>query len=122
MQYMLNFYQPMSEFERRDDPRHKEAFYAAWMAYIGTLRESGLVVHGNGLLSPETGVFVKIRNGRRQVQDGPFPDTKEHLAGYFILEAPSLDTVLEWAARAPSSATGMTEVRPVMDTSKAMPQ
>jgi len=122
MQYMLNFYQPQSEFERRDNPKHRDEFYAAWMAYIGALQESGLVVSGNGLMSPDSGVFVRIRDGKRQVQDGPYPDTKEHLAGYFVLEAPSLDAVLEWAARAPSSATGMTEVRPVMDTSKTMPQ
>jgi hypothetical protein len=121
MQYMLNFYQPMSEFERRDDPQHKEEFYAAWMAYIGALRGSGLVLSGNGLMSPATATTVRIRDGKRQVQDGPFPDTKEHLAGYFVLEAPSLDAVLEWAARAPSSAAGMTEVRPVMDTARTMP-
>lgn len=111
MQYMLNFYQPLAEFSQRGP---KDELHAAWMAYIGALRETGMVVSGHGLLSPETGVLVKIRNGKRQVQDGPFADTKEHLGGFFILEAPSLDAVLEWAARAPSSGSGMTEVRPVL--------
>lgn len=57
---------------------------------------------------------MRLRGGKRQVQDGPFADTKEHLGGYFIVEVPSLDVALEWAARAPCAATGSSEVRPVL--------
>jgi len=119
MQYMMSFFQPMSEFDKRDDPQQKDALWGAWTAYVKALRESGLVVSGNGLLPPGSGASVRIRDGKRQVQDGPFADTKEHLGGYFILEAPSLDVVLEWAARSPSSSVGTTEVRPVMATPQA---
>ena len=67
------------------------------------------------LQPPHTATHVRVRNGQRQVQDGPFADTREHLGGYFIVKVPSLDVALEWAARAPNSATGTTEVRPVLD-------
>jgi hypothetical protein len=47
-------------------------------------------------------------------QDGPYADTREHLAGFFVIEVPSLDVALDWAARAPSSTTASTQVRPVL--------
>nr|QQZ51957.1 hypothetical protein JKL49_10010 [Phenylobacterium glaciei] len=64
--------------------------------------ESGIVVSGNGLQSPSTATRVRVEGGKRQVQDGPFADTHEHLGGYFIVETASLDDALEWAARAPA--------------------
>lgn len=114
MQYMLSFFQPQSEFDRLKDPKEAEAYMGAWTAYVTAMYESGAVVSGSGLLPPEAGTSVRIRDGKRQVQDGPYADTKEHLGGYFVVEAPSLDVALEWAARAPSSSVGTTEVRPVL--------
>ena len=77
------------------------------------MHDSGIVVSGNGLQSPRTATRVRVEGGKRQVQDGPFADTHEHLGGYFIVETPSLDDVLEWAARAPCASAGSVEVRPV---------
>ena len=57
---------------------------------------------------------MRIRDGKRIVQDGPFADTKEQLGGYFVIEVPDLDAALEWAARAPSAACASVEVRPVL--------
>jgi len=119
MQYMISFYQPASVYDRLDDPKQQDAYHGAWTTYVQAIRESGMVVAGAGLLPPHAGTCVRIRDGRRQVQDGPFPDTKEHLGGFFVIESPSLDAALEWAARAPSSGTGTTEVRPVMATAQA---
>jgi hypothetical protein len=76
--------------------------------------QAGIIVHGNGLQPPDTGTMVKVRDGKRVIHDGPYADTKEHLAGYFIVEVPGLDDALEWAARSPNAATGSTEVRPVL--------
>lgn len=86
----------------------------AWNAYIGALYASGAVVNGHGLQGHHTATTVRVVQGRRQVQDGPFADTREHLGGYFVIDVPSLDTALEWAARAPCASTGGTEVRPLM--------
>jgi hypothetical protein len=60
-----------------------------------------------------TGTTLRVRGDKRQVQDGPFADTKEQLGGYFVIEVPDLDSALEWAARAPCASTGGVEVRPV---------
>ena len=114
MEYMLVFVEPTTELARRTDPAEAPAYWAAWGAYIGQLQGSGLVKSGNGLQAPETGTTVQVRNGQRIVQDGPFPDSKEHLGGYFIIDAPSLDVALQWAERAPCAACGSVEVRPVM--------
>jgi hypothetical protein len=112
MQYMLMFYQPQSEFEQRGQAAG-QAYMSSWMAYVGAIRESGIAVNGHGLTPPMTGTTLRVRGDKRQVQDGPFADTKEQLGGYFVIEVPDLDTALEWAARAPCASTGGVEVRPV---------
>ncbi|HEY2257178.1 MAG TPA: YciI family protein [Variovorax sp.] len=112
MQYMLMFYQPQSEFEQRGQAEG-QAYMSGWMSYIGAIRESGIAVNGHGLTPPMTGTTLRVRGDKRQVQDGPFADTKEQLGGYFVIEVPNLDTALEWAARAPCASTGGVEVRPV---------
>ena len=57
---------------------------------------------------------MRVVDGKRRVQDGPFADTKEQLGGYFVIDVPDLDTALAWAARSPSAATAGVEVRPVL--------
>lgn len=114
MQYALLFTESAADFALRNDPEKAGAYWAAWTAYLGTIGQSGIVVNGSGLLPPDTATTVRIRDGKRQVHDGPYAESKEMLGGFFIIEVPDLDTALEWAARAPSSSYGSTEVRPVM--------
>ena len=82
--------------------------------------EAGIYVGGNPLQGPETGTTVRVNGRRREIQDGPYADTKEQLGGFVLLELPSLDAALDWAARCPAAAAGAVEVRPVatimMDT------
>jgi hypothetical protein len=56
---------------------------------------------------------VRVRDGETQITDGPFAETKEYFAGYYLIETPDLDVVLEWAARIPSATYGSVEVRPL---------
>ncbi|MFC5418715.1 MAG: hypothetical protein DI537_34600 [Stutzerimonas stutzeri] len=114
MQYMLIFREGAREFDLRDDPAEAPAYWGAWMAYIGALNQAGVVVNGAGLQPPRTTTIVKVRDGQRQIQDGPYPDTKEQLGGYFIVEVADLDAALSWAARSPAAAYGSVEVRPVL--------
>lgn len=114
MQYMLMYRETLQDFEQRADPAAAPAYWGAWNAYIGALMGAGVVVNGNGLQPPFTSTTVRLRDGKRQVQDGPFADTREHLGGYFIIDVPTLDAALEWAARAPCASSGSTEVRPVL--------
>ena len=114
MEYMLMFYQDEADLARRNSPTEAQAYWGAWTAYVGAIRGSGLVRGGHGLQPPRSATTVRMRGGQRQVQDGPFADTREHLGGYFIIDVPTLDAALDWAARAPNSITGGTEVRPVL--------
>ncbi len=114
MQYMLIFHEYETEFAKIDDPEQAGSYWGAWEAYIGALYGSGVVIKGDALRPPSTATTVRIRDGNRQVQDGPVAATKEQLAGYVVIEVPDLDTALSWAARSPAASNGATEVRPVL--------
>jgi hypothetical protein len=70
-------------------------------------------MRGGKRLHALSGTSVRMRNGQRQVQDGPFADSKDLLGGFVVIEVPSLDEALQWAARSPSSLVGTTSVWPV---------
>jgi hypothetical protein len=114
MQYMLMFFESEQELAKREDPQAAEAYWGAWRAYVGMLAQSGAVVNGDGLHPPRTATRVSLKAGKRQVQDGPVPEAKEHLGGYFVIEAKDLSVAIDWAAKAPNAADGYTEVRPVL--------
>lgn len=118
MQYMLIFFETAEAFAKRQGPE-AEAYWGGWMTYVQRVRESGVVVSGHGLQLPATATTVRLRDGRRMVQDGPFADTKEQLAGYFVIDVADLDAALDWAAQAPSAATAGVEVRPVLPPPQA---
>ena len=118
MQFTLLIYEPPEDFEERDSERG-EAHLAAWRQYYRALVEAGVYVTGSPLQPESTGTTVRVRNAHRQVQDGPYADTKEQLGGFIILELPTLDAALEWAARCPTASTGAIEVRPVASDVRA---
>lgn len=114
MKYMMIFRETDAAFAERTSPEKGPAYRAAWMAYIDALGQSGTVVSGAGLEVPATATTVRVRDGVRHVQDGPYPDSKEQLGGYFVIDVAGLDEALAWAARAPSASYASVEVRPVM--------
>ena len=114
MQYMLAFSESSATFAERSHPDKAPAYWGAWSAYVAAMGQSGIVVSGNGLQGPETATIVRIRDGQRHVQDGPYADAKEQLGGYFIIDVADLDAALEWAARSPAASAGHVEVRPVL--------
>ena len=116
MQYMIAFYETDAQFKERTDPAKSQAYWGAWGAYIKAMYETGKVVNGAGLQPPATATTVRVRNGERIVQDGPYADTKEQLAGFFVMDLPDLDAALAWAARSPAASEGSVEVRPVLPT------
>ncbi len=112
MQFALLIHElPEALAKRKNDD--KDPYIGAWRAYYKALVEAGVYVGGDSLEVPETGTTVRFKEGKRRVQDGPFADTKEQLAGFIILELPSVDAALEWAARCPAASVGVVEVRPV---------
>ena len=114
MQYMLLLNETEAEFAKRNDPAEAGAYWGGWNSFISAMAAAGVIVRGDGLQGPHTATTVKVRDGRRQVEDGPFADTKEQLGGYFVIEVVDLDAALEWAALAPSAAYASVEVRPVL--------
>jgi hypothetical protein len=112
MQYSLLFYQSPEEFAARNHPEKREVFWGSFVPYMKALEEAGIVVAGAGLQAPETATSLRPTDGAHRVQDGPFADTKEQLAGFFIIDVPDLDTALRWAARYPARPGGGVEVRP----------
>lgn len=114
MKVMMVFREGPDAFAERADPDRADAYWAAWMAYVKAVRESGLVVEGAGLQGPETATQLRIRDGAREVQDGPYADAVEQLGGYFVLEAPDKETALAWAAKSPAASYGSVELRPVL--------
>ena len=113
MEYMLIFTEDDEHFAARADERAPE-YWAEWTAYLGELNGSGVVRYGAGLEPPDTSSTVRVRDGVRAVEDGPFAESKENLGGFFVIEVPDLDAALDWAAKSPSARYGSTEVRPVM--------
>jgi hypothetical protein len=116
MQYTLMFYMNASEFSARKDPARRAAFWGSFMPYVKAVREAGIFAGGAGLEPPETATTVRLRDGKRLVQDGPYADTKEQLGGFLLINVPDLDTALEWAARYPAGPDGLVEVRPNLPT------
>lgn len=113
MRFALMFNSRPEDYAVRDDPARAPAYWAAWKSYIDAVNAAGVVVGGAALDVPHTATTVRIRDGQRFVQDGPFADTKELLGGFLLIDVPSLDEALQWAARSPSSSTGSTEIRPI---------
>ena len=113
MLYILLIYEKPEDFERRESPVESEAYAGAWREYHRALLDAGIFAGGRPLDAPETATTVRLRESKRQIQDGPYANTKEQLGGFTLLELPSLDAALEWAARCPAAAYGAVEVRPL---------
>jgi hypothetical protein len=115
MKYSILCFESPTEFAARTDPQKKEAYWGGVGHYMEALKNAGVFAGGAGLQPPETATTLRFHNGERQVQDGPFADTKEQLGGLFIIEVPNLDAALEWAARFPQQPGRVIEVRPNLE-------
>ena len=113
MKYAMLMYEKPHEFSARTDEQ-QETYWGAWTAYIAALNEAGVMAGGQGLQPVHTATTLRLQDGKRHVQDGPYADTKEQLGGFVILELPSLDEALNWAARCPAATDGAVELRPVL--------
>lgn len=111
MKYMLLIYTPDVPFTETEWAE----MIPAYAAYSQMLAESGKMVAGDPLEDSSTATTVRVRDGKRLITDGPYAETKEYLAGYYILDCATLDEALDLAAQCPGAAFGQLEVRPVMD-------
>jgi hypothetical protein len=116
MKYMLLIYVDPHAAPTGGTPEGN-AEMAAYGAYSQELVAAGALVSGDPLHGNETATTVRVRDGETLTSDGPFAETKEHLAGYYIVDVADLDAAIAWAARIPSALHSAIEVRPVMDFS-----
>jgi hypothetical protein len=108
MQVLLLMYQ--DEKAMRSLPREEAMkVHGAYMAYLESMKKAGVFVANHGLKPTSDAKTVR----KAAVLNGPFAETKEQLAGYFLIEVADLDAALSWAKRNPTAAHGSVEVRPV---------
>jgi hypothetical protein len=113
MRYLLLIYEEPPATPPTDE--EWAAVMPAYNAFGAWVAEKGWMQGGEALQDVSTATTVSVRDGRRIVTDGPFAETKEHLGGYYLIDAPSLDDAIEAAARIPGAQTGKVEVRPIME-------
>ena len=113
MQYMLLVYWDEARQANATTEQKAETF-AAYAAYTEALTKAGAFVAGSGLQDSSTATVVRAPDGKRTVLNGPYIESKEQLAGYYLIEAADHDAALAWAARSPGAQRDAVEVRPLM--------
>jgi hypothetical protein len=93
----------------------QERWLGAYRAYMEAMMQAGVLRSSHGLEWTSAATTVRTVDGRTQVLDGPYADTKEQLGGFHVIEVPDLDSALAWAARSPTALHGVVEVRPVRE-------
>ncbi|KTC44028.1 YciI family protein [Pseudomonas sp. L5B5] len=93
-----------------DSPRDAEC-----LAYAESVRDSGRMLAAEALQSVQTATTVRMRGGKLSITDGPFAETKEQLAGFYLVEARDLNDALQIAGQIPAARVGSVEVRPVRE-------
>ena len=115
MQYILMLYVNEAGWPKLTKAEQEQGM-AAYTAYTSALAKAGALVRSNRLQPSAAATTVRLANGKPQVLDGPYADSKEQLGGYYILDVADLDTALSWAARCPAAGHGVVEVRPIWET------
>lgn len=113
MRYMLLIY---SKELSGTTPDLRERNYKGHLAVMEDAARKGVFVAAEPLSPTSTATTVRVEGGKALVTDGPFAETKEQLAGYYILDCPNLDEAIEWAARIPTACKGgdgCVEIRPL---------
>jgi hypothetical protein len=97
----------------------KEHWLGAYIAYVEAMSKAGVLKVSTGLQPTSAATTVRVANGKTQVLDGPYADSKEQLGGFHIIDVADLDAALSWAARCPTALHGVVEVRPIMEKALA---
>jgi len=113
MQYMLLIYR-----DEADEPTPGTAEFdehiAGYVKLSNEVRDKGIMISAEPLEKIATATTVRVRNGKADVTDGPYAETKEQLGGYYLLECENLDEAISYAAKIPSVEFGSVEIRPIM--------
>lgn len=94
-------------------PDETNELIKAHFAFDEELLRDGIMIHSDALETPDKATVLRVRNNTLSATDGPYVETKEHLAGFYVIEAPDMATATEIAGRIPSARFGAVELRPV---------
>jgi hypothetical protein len=111
MKYMLLIYGDERVWSSLS-PEEMRRIYAAHNAYGEAMAKAGVLLGGAELKPVATATSVRFAGGRPKTIDGPFAETKEQLAGYYVIEVDNLDQAIDWAERMPGMTDGTVEIRP----------
>jgi hypothetical protein len=112
MQYLLMIYGNEAKMLAASQEAANQRM-AAYGAYTEAMKKAGVYLGGNRLKPTSSASNVRVTDGKTQVLDGPYVETKEQLAGYYLIDVSDLDAALSWAARCPGASHGAMEVRPI---------
>jgi hypothetical protein len=112
MQYMLLAYADQEYFLKMTPEKQKET-YGAYQSFLEALKKAGAFQASGRLQPTSSSTTVRVAQGKTQVLNGPYMETKEQLGGYFLIDVPDLDAAISWAARCPASIHGTVEIRPM---------
>jgi hypothetical protein len=115
MQYLLLIYDDEKKWAAMS-PADVGPLIADYNKFSADIKASGHLVGGNRLQSVTNATTVRVRDGKTQMTDGPFAETREQLGGYYLIEAKNLDEATAIAARIPSAKLGSIEVRPLFSS------
>jgi hypothetical protein len=112
MQYALLIYGNESRMQTASKA-DTEQLLAAYGSYIEAMNKAGIIRARDRLQPSSSATTVRMTNGKTNVLNGPYADTKEQLGGFVVIDVPDMDAALTWAARCPGASHGVVEVRPI---------
>jgi hypothetical protein len=118
-QYLLSMHTVEGEVRDPMTDAEMQQSWAQISALNEELRSTGVWVFGGALHGPDTATVVRMADGEVLTTDGPFAEAKEHLGGFYVIEAEDLDAALAWASKATAAVGKPIEVRPFRDAQGA---
>lgn len=113
MQYLCLIYSADNAGPKPGTPEFS-ALMHGYVTFTEEVKKSGKLIHADQLQPTNTATTVTTENGKIEITDGPFAETKETLGGYYLLDCTSLDDAIEQAAKIPTAAHGRIEIRPIV--------
>jgi hypothetical protein len=114
MKYLCLIYQDDAKLDTLPDSEYNEVV-ADTLAYREELKQSGHYITSSPLQPPRTAATIRVRNSKMTITDGPFTETREYLAGFYLIEASDLNDAIRLAAQMPPARIGSIEVRALQD-------
>ena len=121
MRFMMMLPCPPEPLERLVASPNAE-IVTAMRKYNEEMTKAGVLLASEGLHASSKGFRIQVRNGKKIVTDGPFTETKELIAGFWIIQVKSREEALEWAKRCPLPENGLMEIRQVFENSDFPPE